>query len=71
MTTNNIVVCRWKVHPQCKEKIGDSCGLTPAYLKEALKEMFMKDTGNVSLFVQALLFFVPSKTNVHSSTRST
>lgn len=38
--------CKWKVHPQCKERIGDSCGLTPAYLKEALKEMFMKDTGN-------------------------
>uniref|UniRef100_A0A8R1U1V0 Uncharacterized protein n=1 Tax=Onchocerca volvulus TaxID=6282 RepID=A0A8R1U1V0_ONCVO len=38
--------CKWKVHPHCKEKIGDSCGLTPAYLKQALKEMFMKDTGN-------------------------
>uniref|UniRef100_A0A158Q6Q7 Kinase suppressor of Ras 2 n=1 Tax=Elaeophora elaphi TaxID=1147741 RepID=A0A158Q6Q7_9BILA len=38
--------CKWKVHPHCKEKIGDSCGLTPAYLKQALKEMFMKDIGN-------------------------
>ncbi|KAM3724096.1 Kinase suppressor of Ras [Dirofilaria immitis] len=38
--------CKWKVHPHCKEKIGDSCGLTPAYLKQALKEMFMKDPGN-------------------------
>ncbi|VDM97057.1 unnamed protein product [Thelazia callipaeda] len=38
--------CKWKVHSHCKEKIGDSCGLTPAYLKQALKEMFMKDTGN-------------------------
>ncbi|MCP9258981.1 Kinase suppressor of Ras 2 [Dirofilaria immitis] len=37
---------KWKVHPHCKEKIGDSCGLTPAYLKQALKEMFMKDPGN-------------------------
>ncbi|VDM42256.1 unnamed protein product [Toxocara canis] len=37
--------CKWKVHPQCKANIGDSCGLTPAHLKEALKEMFLKDSG--------------------------
>lgn len=37
--------CKWKVHPQCKANIGDSCGLTPAHLKEVLKEMFLKDSG--------------------------
>lgn len=36
--------CKWKVHPQCKANIGDSCGLTPAHLKEVLKEMFLKDS---------------------------
>ncbi|MFH4979398.1 hypothetical protein AB6A40_006107 [Gnathostoma spinigerum] len=38
--------CKWKVHSHCKAKIGDSCGLTPAHLKEALKEMFLKDSGD-------------------------
>ncbi|VDK56451.1 unnamed protein product [Anisakis simplex] len=28
----------------CKANIGDSCGLTPAHLKEVLKEMFLKDS---------------------------
>uniref|UniRef100_A0A915B8E6 Protein kinase domain-containing protein n=3 Tax=Parascaris univalens TaxID=6257 RepID=A0A915B8E6_PARUN len=37
--------CKWKVHPHCKANIGDSCGLTPAHLKEVLKEMFLKDSG--------------------------
>uniref|UniRef100_A0A1I8EH42 Uncharacterized protein n=1 Tax=Wuchereria bancrofti TaxID=6293 RepID=A0A1I8EH42_WUCBA len=50
--------CKWKVHSHCKEKIGDSCGLTPAYLKQALKEMFMKDIGNDG--------WTPSEYNVSS-----
>ncbi|KAL4001833.1 Protein tyrosine kinase family protein [Acanthocheilonema viteae] len=72
--------CKWKVHPHCKEKIGDSCGLTPAYLKQALKEMFMKDTGNdgwtpseYSVVPQQAFLFDPvdSSSSTNSSAPST
>ncbi|CAD6199355.1 unnamed protein product [Caenorhabditis auriculariae] len=39
--------CRWKVHTQCKSRVGDSCGLTPEHLRFLFDKLIKENNGGM------------------------
>uniref|UniRef100_A0A1I7TNG3 Protein kinase domain-containing protein n=1 Tax=Caenorhabditis tropicalis TaxID=1561998 RepID=A0A1I7TNG3_9PELO len=37
--------CKWKVHTQCKGRVGDSCGLTPDHLRFLFDKLIQENNG--------------------------
>ncbi|CAI2357948.1 unnamed protein product [Caenorhabditis sp. 36 PRJEB53466] len=39
--------CKWKVHTQCKGRVGDSCGLTPDHLRFLFDKLIQENNGGM------------------------
>ncbi|PIC20319.1 hypothetical protein B9Z55_025560 [Caenorhabditis nigoni] len=39
--------CKWKVHTQCKSRVGDSCGLTPEHLRVLFDKLVQENNGGM------------------------
>ncbi|CAB3399596.1 unnamed protein product [Caenorhabditis bovis] len=39
--------CKWKVHTQCKSRVGDSCGLTPDHLRFLFDKLIEENNGGM------------------------